>query len=223
MVTIIYYYQIGKSVKLARKSSASSSLATSKSRSFSFLHLWRLGRSSSKELQSPLTTIEQPDKTRMQEIEEQIADLSGSVYLQVNTAVVGGNAPTTSSYFRFKINVAQVEPERNPSMTNLASFYRTSEVVGRSSNTTLASPLHEWNFSVSRIRSRSSNYNLNELSNFGADSESWKFSSIECILPMEPCAILTADVSSLVIILFPLLIIETQRLKKLVIIIIIAW
>ncbi|KAM3179504.1 hypothetical protein ACTXT7_000519 [Hymenolepis weldensis] len=184
----------GKNTKFSKISSTEVPLSASKSRSFSFLNLLRIGRRSPKETPTPLPANLTCDRVRMQEIENQIADLSGSIHLQLNAAILGGNAPTTSSSYRFRLNIAQVNQERSSSILNLSNYYRTSELLNRSSANTLASLLHEWNFTVARRRFRSSNYMINEPSTFQSDSESWRFSSTESILPMEPCATLIADV-----------------------------
>lgn len=191
---IIYHLLLGKNTE----SSTAVPLSASKSRSFSFLNLLRIGRRGPKEIPSPLLANLTCDRVRMQEIENQIADLSGSIHLQLNTAIVGGNYSTTSSSYRLRLNIAQVDPERSSSILNPSSYYRTSELLGRSSANTLASLLHEWNFTVARRRFKSSNYMINDPSIFQSDLESWRFSSTESFLPMEPCATLIADVSRIV-------------------------
>ncbi|VUZ45494.1 unnamed protein product [Hymenolepis diminuta] len=180
--------------KTGGKNTAAAPLSASKSHSFSFLNLWHIGRRGSKETSTPLPADSTCDKVRMQEIENQIADLSGSIHLQLNTAIIGGNYPTTSPSYRFRLNIAQVDPERISSVLNPSS-YRTSELLGRSSANILASPPHEWNFTVARRWVRSSNFMISDPSIYQSDLESWKFSSTERFLPMEPCATLVADVA----------------------------
>nr|CDS32866.2 hypothetical transcript [Hymenolepis microstoma] len=132
----------------------------------------------------------------MQEIENHIADLSGSIHFQANTNVLGSNCPTISSSYQLRLNITQADPERSSSILNLPSYSRTPELFGGSSANILASPLHEWNFTVRRRRSRPSIFKINEPSTFQSDTEPWEFSSTESFLPMEPCATLIADVTA---------------------------
>nr|CUU97559.1 hypothetical transcript [Hymenolepis microstoma] len=169
-------------------------LSASKSRSFSFHNLWRIGKRSPRENLTPLSANITNDSFRMQEIENHIADLSGSIHFQANTNVLGSNCPTISSSYQLRLNITQADPERSSSILNLPSYSRTPELFGGSSANILASPLHEWNFTVRRRRSRPSIFKINEPSTFQSDTEPWEFSSTESFLPMEPCATLIADV-----------------------------
>lgn len=167
----------------------------------SLAQIWNHGRSDKREAPVPLTSSFASERVRMREIENQIANLSGSIHLKLSDTLIGGNSPTVASNYKFRLNIVQ----SSSTSESLLNLYQSSEVAGRSTITASNPSPHEWNFTVSKKQRKSSSYSINDpnsLINAQLESQPWRFSSSEGILFMEPCATLVADVSQLAISLF---------------------
>ncbi|KAM7540549.1 hypothetical protein Aperf_G00000028254 [Anoplocephala perfoliata] len=182
---------------------ASRRLTSNPSRKWpSLLQIWDPARNYKKAAPVPLTTSFVSERARMREIENQIADLSGSIHLKLSDTLLGGNSATVASSYKIRLKVVNSSSVSG----SLLNLYQSSEVVSRPTTIASNSSPHEWNFTVSRKQYMSSSYLFNDpnnLINAQLQSQLWKFSSNEGTLLMEPCATLVADVS-----------VDKKRLRK---------